>query len=71
MNMPCAVSGLKYATLPLLMAPIEVLNIRFIGTHSDQTSFPQVGQLTPPLSSIEEISLADMLTTSFVRPSSS
>ena len=43
MNMPCAVSGRRYATLPLPMAPMLVLNMRFIGAHGSQSESPQPG----------------------------
>ncbi len=44
MNIPCAVSGLMYASLPLLIAPIVVGNIRFMGRALDQSDSPHFGQ---------------------------
>ena len=47
MNMPCAVSGLIYAVRPPPIAPICVLNIRFIALTSDHLDCLQVGHSTP------------------------
>ncbi len=46
MNMPCAVSGLRNASRPPLIAPMVVGNIRFIGLAGLHPNSPQFGHAT-------------------------